>query len=75
MENNIPQGTKIETVEKEGHPFYTISYISEETTDTPFGVMPVMSFSTGNFDQQVAVDTFAQTLEANGYNFKTKLWQ
>lgn len=69
---NFPEGTIMEQTKKEGKDFYAISYSSIETTNTPFGEMPVISFSSGNYDFQIAIDTFTQTLESNGYNFETK---
>lgn len=77
MENtyNFPEGTTIKNIQENGKDFYSISYVSEETTETPFGVMPIRSFSTGNYDMGVTIETFTQTLESNGYNFETNTWQ
>lgn len=72
---NFPEGTTIDKIQKDGKDFYSISYASKELIDTPFGLMPERAFSTGNYDLEIAVQTFSQTLLANGYNFETKLWQ
>lgn len=72
---NFPEGTTLEIVKQEEKDFFTISYSSSELIETVFGLMPQKSFSTGNYVLQVAVDTFIQTIESNGYNFETKTWQ
>lgn len=72
---NSPEGTKIELIQSDGRDFFSISYASEETMETPFGTWPKRSFSAGNHDYLLAVETFCKTLESNGYNFETKIWQ
>lgn len=72
---NFPEGTTINTVEKNGEIFYILSYVSPNMVDTPFGLRPEKYFSTENRTFDEAVNSMQNTLESNGYNFETKIWQ
>jgi len=68
----FPEGATVSIDEKN---FYTISYKSKTLVETPFGLWPERAFSAGNSDYEKCLNDFTNTLESNGFNFKTKLWQ
>lgn len=55
--------------------FLTINYSSLETAETPFGTVPVRTLSVTNQTEEGAYNSFISSLETNGYNFETNLWQ
>lgn len=55
--------------------YSTVNYISLETAETPFGVVPLRTLSVTNKTEEGAYNSFISSLEANGYNFETNIWQ
>lgn len=73
--HNFPIGTKLEIKNFNGQDFYSICFESQEMVETPFGAIPKISFSAGDYNFDISVDTIKNTFVLNGYNFETKTWQ
>lgn len=72
IQEKFPENVFVEISETR---YTTISYTSFETAETPFGVVPVRTLSVTNETEEGAYNSFMASLETNGYNFETNIWQ
>lgn len=75
IKQTFPNNTQLIVTTRGGKDIYNLSFKHPELIETPFGGVPKLSFSASNYDFDIAVYTLKQTLESNGYNFETKIWQ
>tara|TARA_R110000868_G_scaffold271022_3_gene530482 strand:+ start:2520 stop:2762 length:243 start_codon:yes stop_codon:yes gene_type:complete len=71
-QQKFPENVSVELSETG---YTTISYTSPEMAETPFGVVPVRTLSVTNETEEGAYNSFMSSLETNGYNFETNIWQ
>lgn len=72
IQQKFPENVSVELSETG---YTAISYVSSDTAETPFGVVPVRTLSVTNETGEGAYNSFMASLETNGYNFETNIWQ